>query len=38
MEGYIPAVEKVVYTLESSTDKLAVIRKQYEFLPGRSGQ
>ncbi len=36
-EGYVPASEKTVYTIESATDKLAVIRKQYEFRATATG-
>ncbi len=30
-EGFVPARERTTYTIESTTDKLAVIRKRYEF-------
>ena len=30
-EGFVPARERTVYTVESTTDSLVTIRKQYEF-------
>lgn len=36
-EGFVPAREKTVYTVESETDKLVVIRKQYEFITAATG-
>lgn len=36
-EGFVPAVERTTYTIESMTDKLAVIHKQYEFRAAATG-
>ncbi len=36
-EGFVPARERTVYTIESATDKQAVIRKQYEFRAAATG-
>jgi len=36
-EGYVPARESTVYTIESATDKLVTIRKQYEFRAAATG-
>ena len=36
-EGFVPAAEKTIYTVESSTDKAVVIRKQYEFKAAATG-
>jgi HEAT repeat protein len=36
-EGFVPAREKTVYTIESATDKQVVIRKQYEFRAKATG-
>lgn len=36
-EGFVPARERTTYTIETATDKLAVIRKQYEFRAAATG-
>ena len=36
-EGFVPAKEKTVYTVESTTDNLVVIGKQYEFRAAATG-
>ncbi len=36
-EGFVPARERTTYTIESATDKLVVIRKQYEFRAAATG-
>ena len=36
-EGFVPAKETTTYTIESATDKLVVVRKQYEFKAAATG-
>jgi hypothetical protein len=36
-EGFVPARERTVYTVESATDSLVTIRKQYEFRAAATG-